>query len=79
MHSDTAGFETLHAWFVDRLEPACAQLLEASVRSGEIPVELPALQLMRGVGNLCIGAETDPDYQARRLVALLLAGLRRPQ
>jgi AcrR family transcriptional regulator len=78
MRSDAAGFETLHAWFVDRLEPACAQLLDAAVRSGEVAVELPALQLMRGVGNLCIGAETVPDDQTRRLVAIFLAGLRRP-
>ena len=30
---------------------------------------------MRGVGNLGIGAD-DPRYDARRLVALLVAGLR---
>ncbi|GAA3820022.1 hypothetical protein [Streptomyces chiangmaiensis] len=33
---------------------------------------------MDGVGNLCIGAENDPRYDARRLVELLIAGLRRP-
>jgi hypothetical protein len=32
---------------------------------------------MRGVGNLCIGAESDPRYDARRLVELLITGLRR--
>jgi hypothetical protein len=31
---------------------------------------------MRGVGNLCIGADKDPRYDARRVVELLLAGLR---
>jgi len=30
---------------------------------------------MRGVGNLCIGAG-DPRYDARRLVRVLVAGLR---
>jgi hypothetical protein len=34
---------------------------------------------MRGIGNLCIGAENDPQYEARRLVALLVAGLRQPR
>ena len=29
---------------------------------------------MRGVGNLCIGADSDPHYDARRLVELLIAG-----
>ena len=33
-------------------------------------------ELMRGVGNLCIGADTDPDYDARRMVKLVIAGLR---
>ena len=28
---------------------------------------------MRGIGNLCVGADTDPDYDARRLVAVLFA------
>lgn len=31
---------------------------------------------MRGVGNLCIGADSDPDYDPRRLVGILIAGLR---
>jgi hypothetical protein len=32
---------------------------------------------MRGVGNLCIGADNDPRNDAHRLVELLIAGLRR--
>jgi hypothetical protein len=32
---------------------------------------------MLAIGNLCIGAETFPDYQARRMIDLLLAGLAR--
>lgn len=31
---------------------------------------------MRGVGNLCIGVESDDRYDARRLVGVLTAGLR---
>src|SRR5437764_3616711 len=30
MQSDQAGFKTLHAYFLDRLVPVCAQLLEAA-------------------------------------------------
>ena len=76
MSSDAAGFETLHAWFLDRLVPVCAQLLDAAEEAGEIEAGLEPVLLMRGVGNLCIGAANDPRYDARRLVALLLAGLR---
>jgi AcrR family transcriptional regulator len=78
MQGDSAGFETLHAYFLDRLLPVCARLLDAAAASGEIRPDLDAYQLMRGIGNLCIGAESDTRYDARRLVGLLVAGLRRP-
>ena len=78
LQSDNAGFDTLHAYFLDRLVPVCTQLLDAAAASGEIRSDLKAYELMRGVGNLCIGAESDPRYDARRLVELLIAGLRRP-
>jgi AcrR family transcriptional regulator len=78
LQTDNAGFETLHAYFLDRLLPVCAQLLDAAVASGEIRPDLTAYQLMRGIGNLCIGADADPHYDARRLAALLVAGLRQP-
>jgi AcrR family transcriptional regulator len=76
LQSDNAGFETLHAYFLDRLLPVCTQLLDAAAESGEVRPGLEAYELMRGVGNLCIGADSDPRYDARRLVDLLIAGLR---
>ncbi|MEU1301797.1 TetR/AcrR family transcriptional regulator [Streptomyces shenzhenensis] len=78
LQSDNTGFEALHTYFLDRLVPVCTQLLDAAVASGEIRSELRAYELMRGVGNLCVGAESDPRYDARRLVGLLVAGLRGP-
>ncbi|MFF1337102.1 TetR/AcrR family transcriptional regulator [Streptomyces sp. NPDC058290] len=78
MQADHSGFEALHAYFLDRLVPVCTQLLDAAAAAGEIRSDLTAYPLMRGIGNLCIGAESDPRYDARQLVALLVAGLRRP-
>ncbi len=78
LRSDDAGFDALHAYFLDRLVPVCAQLLDAAAASGEIRSDLEAYELMRGVGNLCIGADSDARYDPRRLVELLIAGLRRP-
>ncbi|GAA3583326.1 TetR/AcrR family transcriptional regulator [Amycolatopsis ultiminotia] len=75
MQSGQDGFDGLHDYFLDRLLPVCAELLEAAVAAGAVKAELTALELMRGVGNLCIGAE-DPRYDARRLVGVLIAGLR---
>jgi AcrR family transcriptional regulator len=79
MQSDGAGLDTLHSYFLDRLVPVCAQLLEAAAVAGETRPDIDALELMRGVGNLCIGADSDPRYDARRLVELLIAGLRLPR
>jgi len=78
LQNGNADFETLHAYFLDRLLPVCTQLLDAATASGEIRPDLNAYQLMRGIGNLCIGADGDPRYDARRLVGLLIAGLRLP-
>ncbi len=79
MQADNTGFEALHSYFLDRLLPVCAQLLDAAAASGEIRADLNAYQLMRGIGNLCIGAAGDPRYDARQLVALLVEGLRQPR
>lgn len=79
LQPDNAGFDTLHAYFLERLVPVCDQLLDAAAGRGEIRSGLEGLELMRGVGNLCIGADSDPRYDARRLVGLLIAGLRQPQ
>ncbi|MGW0082837.1 TetR/AcrR family transcriptional regulator [Streptomyces sp. NPDC003393] len=79
LRNDSAGFETLHAYFLDRLLPVCSRLLDAATDSGEIRPGIDAYHLMRGIGNLCIGADSDPRYDARRVVALLVAGLRLPR
>lgn len=76
MRPDHAGFTTLHTYFLDRLVPVCAALLEAAERAGEICGGVDALELMRGVGNLCVSSESESRYDARRLVGLLIAGLR---
>jgi AcrR family transcriptional regulator len=76
LRSDTAAFKTLHAYFIDRLVPVCGQLLEAAAAAGEIRPGLDAYELLRGVGNLCAGAGSDPGYNPRHLVELLIAGLR---
>jgi AcrR family transcriptional regulator len=77
MQSDHAGFETLHAYFLDRLVPVCAQLLDAAADAGEIRPDIEAFGLLYGVGNLCAGVGRDPRYDARRMVEVLIAGLLR--
>jgi AcrR family transcriptional regulator len=79
LQSDDACFDPLHAYFLERLVPVFAAILEAAVKAGEIRLDLEPRDLLRGVGSLCIGADRDRgrDGEARRLVGLLIAGLRR--
>ena len=75
LRSDSARFETLHAYFLDRLVPVCARLLDAAADVGEIHPGMDAYGLLFGIGNLCAGAGGDSRYDARRMVGLLIAGL----
>ncbi|WP_280399067.1 TetR/AcrR family transcriptional regulator [Nocardia carnea] len=72
--SGDAAFEALHTYFIDRLLPVCTRLLDAAVDAGEVAPGIEPFELMRAVGNLCAGA--GPRYNARRMVGLLIAGLR---
>ncbi|MGH6656455.1 MAG: TetR/AcrR family transcriptional regulator [Actinocrinis sp.] len=79
LQSDDAGFQSLHAYFIDRLGPVCAELLQAAVAAGEVRGDVESYMLMHAVGNLCIGVERDPKYDARRMVDILITGLRLPK
>jgi AcrR family transcriptional regulator len=76
MQSDDARFGALHDHFLERLVPVCAQLLAAAADAGEVGDDVDAYGLMRAMGNLCAGADGDPRYDARRMVELLISGLR---
>lgn len=77
LQSDDAAFATLHDYFLDRLLPVCDELLRAAAEAGEITAGQDAYELMRGVGNLCIGGDGNPRYDARRMVGLVILGLGR--
>ena len=78
LQSDDSCFDPLHAYFLERLVPVCGGLLTAAAASGEIRSDLDAFELMRGIGGLCAGATDRHRYDARRLVDILIAGLRLP-
>ena len=75
LRSDSAGTTALHSYFLDRLVPVCAELIDAAAEAGQIRTGTQAYEFMRGIGNLCAVHDPDPRYDPRRLVALLLAGL----
>lgn len=71
-------FDPLHSYFLDRLVPVCAQLVDTAAADGQLRRDVDAQELMRGVGGLCAGAGNGAHYDARKLVRTLIAGLRRP-
>ena len=80
LHGDSAGSDALHTYFVDRLVPVCESLLAAA--HAAIPQKQPpsvdAYNVLKGIGNLCIGAASDPRYDARELVQLFVSGVLTP-
>ncbi len=73
LQPDSVGFDALHVYFLDRLVPVCAQLLDAAAEAGEISADIDAYELMRGIGSLCVGGDLDPRYNVLRMVELLIA------
>lgn len=75
---DDAGFTALHQLFLDRLVPTLGELLVAARASGEVVTDTGPYELLRAVGDLLAWSVPDPDYDVRRIVTLLVSGLRQP-
>jgi AcrR family transcriptional regulator len=76
LHSGDPAFDPLPAYFQQRLEPALRTLLESAAASGEVRSDFAAEDLLDTVASLCMRAyDRGPDH-ARRMVALLVDGLR---
>ncbi|BBY01167.1 TetR/AcrR family transcriptional regulator [Mycobacterium seoulense] len=78
LRSDQAGFDTLHAEFLERLLPVCDQLLKAAAANGLPRREVRPLDFLHAIGNLCIGVEADPQYDVHGMIDLFVAGLTQP-
>jgi AcrR family transcriptional regulator len=76
LHSGDPAFDTLPAYFQQRLEPALRALLEAAAAAGEVRTDISAEELLGAVASLCMHAYKRGPEHARRLVALLVDGLR---
>ncbi|MDV8006637.1 TetR/AcrR family transcriptional regulator [Rhodococcus sp. IEGM 1318] len=75
LQGDSAGSDALHAYFVDRLVPVCGSLLEAALESVGTASRVDAYNVLKGIGNLCIGAGSDARYKAEVLVQLFISGV----
>jgi AcrR family transcriptional regulator len=76
LHSGNPAFDTLPAYFEKRLRPALRTLLDAAAAAGEVRADIEPDDLLRAVGSLCMAARDGGPAYARRMVALLVDGLR---
>ena len=75
MTSDVGGFGALHAYFLERLVPACQQLLDAAIEARQIRRDVDGILLLRAIGNLCINSQFDRDDETRTMTHVFLDGL----
>ncbi|HEX8614430.1 MAG TPA: helix-turn-helix domain-containing protein [Telluria sp.] len=77
LHSGDPAYSALPAYFDLRLQPALRSLLDAAAAAGEVRADIEPNELLRAVGNLCCTpASGDGAAAARRMVTLLVDGLR---
>lgn len=76
LHSGHPAFGSLHDYFNARLQPALGSLLETAAARGEIRGDVGPDELLGAVASLCMQAREDRPDRTRRMVALLIDGLR---
>lgn len=76
LHSGDPAFSTLPAYFDERLLPALRALLEVAAAAGEVRTDIEPYDLLRAVANLCMSGKDDRADYARRMITLLVDGLR---
>ncbi len=76
LHSGNPAFDILPAYFDKRLRPALHTLLKAAAAAGEVRADIEPDDLLQAVASLCTPAHDGDPAHARRMVALLVDGLR---
>jgi AcrR family transcriptional regulator len=76
LHSGDRAYAALPVYFEKRLEPALKTLLDAAVAAKIVRPSVEAGDLLRAVANLCRGVHGEEPVYARRMVELLVDGLR---
>jgi AcrR family transcriptional regulator len=76
LHSGDPAYLALPAYFDKRLRPALQTLLDAAVTAKAVRPGIEAYDLLRAVAALCRGSLDKEPVYARRMVDLLVDGLR---
>src|SRR5580698_3203841 len=76
LHSGDPAYRALPGYFDKRLRPALEGLLDAAVAARAVRPGIEADDLLRAVATLCHGPHGEEPVYARRMVELLVDGLR---
>ena len=76
LHSGDPAYDALPAHFDQRLRPALRTLFESAAAAGEVRADIEPDDLLSAVASLCMSTRDDRPDHARRMVALLVDGLR---
>ena len=76
LHSGDPAFDALPGYFLQRLGPTLGSLLDAAAAAGEIRADIGPEDLLYAVANLCLPVSDEGPAYSRRMVALLIDGLR---
>lgn len=76
LHSGDPAFDALPGYFTRHLEPALGSLLDAAVARNEIRADVGADYLLHAVSNLCMTPGNEGPEYSKRMVSLLVDGLR---
>ncbi|MEO5614374.1 MAG: TetR/AcrR family transcriptional regulator [Cypionkella sp.] len=76
LHSGDPAFEALPAYFRAKFEPVLSGLLSQAQAAGLVRPDVAAYDLLRAIGNLSVASGDDGADHSRRMVGLLLDGLR---
>lgn len=76
LHSGDPAYQSLPDFVHGQLTPALRRLLDAAAKSGAIPDDVDAGELLNAGLRLATPASDGDTTQARRMVALLIDGLR---
>ena len=76
LHSGDPAYEPLPAYFEKHLVPALRSLLDTAIAAGELRPDVDATELLNAAASLSASAYLAGAGQSRRMVALLVDGLR---
>ena len=76
MNSGDPAFDGLFSYFEQRLRPVVRNLYKSAARAGVVRADMDPDEILCAVSSLCMSAFDGKPEHARRMVALLVDGLR---